>query len=546
MIRKISPENRIRLLIVLISLAFFLPFNGLVHLFDWDEINFAESAREMLVTGDFGTVSINFIPFWEKPPLYIWMQVLSMKVFGISEFAARFPNVICGMLSLLVLFEIGRNLKDNRFGMIWAVSFGASVLPFLYFKSGIIDPWFNLFIFASLHFAFQYLSGQDTHFKRRWNLIVSAVILGLAVLTKGPAAILLFGLTVILFVGFERKFRLIRITDVLIFGLVLLVTGGAYHIYQLLAGNGQLVYDFFIYQIRLMKTEDAGHGGSIFYHPIVLFVGVFPASVFALQTILQKNDEKDSYRRLMIILFSVVLVIFSLIKTKIVHYSSMCYLPLSYLAALTVYGISFKNQQLTKLSKVLLITIGIIYAISPGLLQLVATAFSPEFLATFINDDFAIDCISTPVNWLGFEFLIGLAFAGVLIASVYFLKVQKQIMVLFAGTATYIFVFMFVLVPKIEQYTQGPAIEMYSQFRNQSVWITSLDYKSYAPLFYSVKKQRATADADEENFLLNGQIDRDVYFVAKTTLLSSVLEQYPQLQVIRKKGGFVLLKRPKS
>jgi hypothetical protein len=87
---------------------------------------------------------------------------------------------------------------------------------------------------------------------------------------------------------------------------------------------------------------------------------------------------------------------------------------------------------------------------------------------------------------------------------------------------------------------------MYSQFRNQSVWITSLDYKSYAPLFYSVKKQRATADADEENFLLNGQIDRDVYFVAKTTLLSSVLEQYPQLQVIRKKGGFVLLKRPKS
>jgi len=546
MIRKISPENRIRLLIVLISLAFFLPFNGLVHLFDWDEINFAESAREMLVTGDFGTVSINFIPFWEKPPLYIWMQVLSMKVFGINEFAARFSNVICGMLSSLVLFEIGRTLKDNRFGVIWAVSFGASVLPFLYFKSGIIDPWFNLFIFASLHFAFQYFSGLEKPSASRWNLVGSAIILGLAVLTKGPAAIVLFGLTIILFVGFERKFRLIQITDILLFGILLLITGGAYHIYQLLAGNGQLVYDFFIYQIRLMKTEDAGHGGSVFYHPIVLFVGVFPASVFALQTILQKNDEKDSYRRLMIILFSVVLVIFSLVKTKIVHYSSMCYLPLSYLAALTVYGISFKNQQLTKLSKVLLITIGIIYVISPGLLQLVATAFSPEFLATFINDDFAIDCISTPVNWLGFEFLIGLAFAGVLIASVYFLKGQKQIMGLFAGTATYIFVFMFVLVPKIERYSQGPAIEMYSQFKNQPVWISCLDYKSYAPLFYSEKKQRATASADEETFLLSGNTDRDVYFVAKTTSLSSILEQYPQLQVIRKKGGFVLLKRPKS
>ncbi len=543
--RKLSTQNRIRLFIVLISLAFFLPFNGLVHLFDWDEINFAESAREMLVTGDYGTVSINFIPFWEKPPLYIWMQVVSMKLFGVNEFAARFPNVICGMLSLLVLFEIGRTLKDNRFGVIWALSFGASVLPFLYFKSGIIDPCFNLFIFASLHFAFRHLSEVEKSSSERWNLIGSSVILGLAVLTKGPAAILLFGLTIILFVGLERKFRFLRFTDVLLFGGLLVITGGAYHIYQLLAGNGQLVYDFFIYQIRLMKTEDAGHGGSIFYHPIVLFVGVFPASVFALQNILQKKNQKDSYRKLMIILLSVVLVIFSLVKTKIVHYSSLCYFPLSFLAALTVYEISGKNQSLTKLSKVLLIVVGIIYALSPGLLQLVATAFSSEFLATFINDDFAIDCISTPVNWLGFEFLIGLAFAGILIVSVYFLKGHKQIVSLFLGTATYIFVFMFTLVPKIEQYSQGPAIRMYAQFKNQPVWVASLDYKSYAPFFYAEKKQRATAAADEENFLLKGEIDRDVYFVAKTTSLSSILEQYPQLQVIRKEGGFVLLKRMK-
>jgi 4-amino-4-deoxy-L-arabinose transferase-like glycosyltransferase len=59
-----------------------------------DEINFAESAREMIVTGDYSKVQINFNPFWEKPPLFIWMQVLSMKIFGINEFAARFPNAV--------------------------------------------------------------------------------------------------------------------------------------------------------------------------------------------------------------------------------------------------------------------------------------------------------------------------------------------------------------------------------------------------------------------------------------------------------------------
>jgi 4-amino-4-deoxy-L-arabinose transferase-like glycosyltransferase len=51
------------------AVIFFIPFLGSVHLFDWDEINFAESAREMIVTGNYSRVQIDFHPFWEKPPL---------------------------------------------------------------------------------------------------------------------------------------------------------------------------------------------------------------------------------------------------------------------------------------------------------------------------------------------------------------------------------------------------------------------------------------------------------------------------------------------
>ncbi|MFM7400989.1 MAG: ArnT family glycosyltransferase, partial [Bacteroidota bacterium] len=52
-----------------LGMLFFLPFLGNVHLFDWDEINFAECAREMLITGDWLQPQIDFEPFWEKPPL---------------------------------------------------------------------------------------------------------------------------------------------------------------------------------------------------------------------------------------------------------------------------------------------------------------------------------------------------------------------------------------------------------------------------------------------------------------------------------------------
>ncbi|MCF6185312.1 MAG: glycosyltransferase family 39 protein, partial [Bacteroidales bacterium] len=125
----------INLLIVLVSSLLFIPFLGNVHLFDWDEINFAESAREMIVTGDYLNVKINFNLFWEKPPLFIWMQVLSMKVFGINEFAARFPNALAGIITLLVLFNIGKKHFGETFGIIWIFAYAGSLLPQFYFKS---------------------------------------------------------------------------------------------------------------------------------------------------------------------------------------------------------------------------------------------------------------------------------------------------------------------------------------------------------------------------------------------------------------------------
>ena len=60
---------------------------GDFNLFDWDEINFAESSREMLVTNNFSQVMINFEPFHEKPPLFFWLQVISFKIFGVTSFA---------------------------------------------------------------------------------------------------------------------------------------------------------------------------------------------------------------------------------------------------------------------------------------------------------------------------------------------------------------------------------------------------------------------------------------------------------------------------
>jgi 4-amino-4-deoxy-L-arabinose transferase-like glycosyltransferase len=145
-------RGQLQLLIAAVAALLFVPGLGAVHLFDWDEINFAEIAREMLATGDWSQPQIDYRPFHEKPPLFIWLQALSMKAFGVGEFAARLPNAINGLMTLLVLYRIGDQLRGRsvRHGCgCWHIS--APSCPHLYFRSGIIDPWFNLFIFLGLH-----------------------------------------------------------------------------------------------------------------------------------------------------------------------------------------------------------------------------------------------------------------------------------------------------------------------------------------------------------------------------------------------------------
>ncbi|MEO0638359.1 MAG: glycosyltransferase family 39 protein, partial [Bacteroidota bacterium] len=215
-----------QLLIAAAGALFFLPFLGGVHLFDWDEINFAEVAREMIASGDYMRVQIDYEPFWEKPPFFFWLQVLSMKLFGVGEYAARFPNAICGILTLVFLYRVGRKLWDERMGLLWAGAYFGSILPHLYFKSGIIDPWFNLFIFSSLyhwilfHWKRNHVAGISLDKSARYYLIVSGLMMGMAMLTKGPTAFLVFTLIGGVYWVWYRLAKLVSIWEVFLFGVL--------------------------------------------------------------------------------------------------------------------------------------------------------------------------------------------------------------------------------------------------------------------------------------------------------------------------------------
>ena len=337
------------IIIIILSALLFLPFLGGVHLFDWDEINFAECAREMIVTGDYLRPQIDFMPFWEKPPFFIWMQVAAMKLVGVGAYAARMPNALIGILTLVAVYHTGKKIMNEKMAQWWVLMFSASWLPHLYFKSGIIDPTFNLFIFLSF-VQVHLLRSSPTPWR---HVLLAGLSLGMAAITKGPAAILIAILSLGVYVLINRGLNGYKIKHLLTLAVMaavpalvwIAVTTGVHG-----ATYGKwFLNEFVTYQIRLFSTEDSDHGGPFVYHFIVLLAGCFPASIFLFQYIDRRNESRrlpHDFTKWMWILFWVVLLLFSIVKTKIVHYSSLCYFPLTYLAAVQLYRMSHDGKRM--------------------------------------------------------------------------------------------------------------------------------------------------------------------------------------------------------
>ncbi len=548
---------RTELFIVLIALLLFVPGLGAVHLFDWDEINFAEIAREMLVTGDYMRPQVDFQPFWEKPPLFMWMQALCMTVFGVGEFAARLPDAICGVVTLLVLYRIGKRLRNEVFGLLWVLAYIGSILPHLYFRSGIIDPWFNLFIFLSLH-AFVLLcwnregrpAGPAGAGHVRYA-VLAGVFLGLATLTKGPVAFLILALTTGIYWILQRFKMFFPVPKVLLALMVMLAVDFLWFGLDW-AINGSWFWETFItYQYRLFSTPDAGHAGFLGYHFVVLLFGCFPASLFAIHEMVKPTGgdaANNDYRRWMIILFWVVLILFSIVKSKIVHYSSMCYFPLTFLAALSMERL-WRGE--VKAPMWLRLPLGAIGS-SVALVFIVApfVGMRIDLIKPLVADPFGRANLDADVVWTGVE-----AIAGIWMAVVLFFghrnfsrgDFKRGLPVVFGGTALFVPITLFFFINNIEGYSQRAAVEFFEARAKDSAnghpnYVKNRNYRSYAQLFYTRKQPPADPRAYDEEWLFHGDIDRPVFLVTKITDEEGVTSIGTFTELYRK-NGFIFYRR---
>jgi 4-amino-4-deoxy-L-arabinose transferase-like glycosyltransferase len=559
-------------LILVIACLLYIPFLGIVPLFDWDEINFSEISREMLVTGEWQKVQVEFIAFWEKPPLFFWLQSLSMQIFGVNEFAARFPNALVGVITLLTLFYVGNRLYDEYFAKWWVLAYAGSFLPAFYFKTGIIDPLFNLLIFLSV-FQLALLTIHEKPTLRRWKALWGGLFMGLAVLTKGPVALLLVGLCGLIFWIRSLKLTTFSFLEILIYVITTLSIASIWFLPETLKNGTWFLQQFFEYQWGLAaKSEDTGHEQPFWYHPVVLLLGCFPASLYffgGLQHTYKANTYQRIFKIWMLLLFFVTLIIFSIVKAKIVHYSSLCYFPITFIASEYLYRIEKNEFKWNMYIKTSLVVIGLMW----GLLFLIlpAVPYLKTFLLNVVEDRFTKGNLEADVNWYLLEFLIGILFL-IIVFWVVLIRHKKGLI----DGAFYLFLacilasqaVIYVFVPKIEKYSQNAMIMFLKSISQEKCYISPVNYHSYAHHYYAKVSPEVAQEKREfledkfgkksiskssfskqkeawQEYLLEGNPKRNAYLLLKVgdEGWEKRLKNHKKLKLVMNKNGFMIFKR---
>ena len=317
-------------------------------LIDRDEPRFAEASREMIQRGNYIVPYFNNQLRLDKPPLTYWAQVASYHVFGENDFAARFPSAIAAALTALLIFGWGRRMGGEKLGWWAAIIFTLSLQTFVHSKAATADMWLVLFMTLANWAGYELLIAPSQaaarpavapyHQTRCW--LIFYVSLALGFLAKGPIAWTPL-LTVAGLIICTRHWQMLRrfkfaVGVVLTLGVVAL-----WGIPALIQTNGE----FFTVGIgRHVVTRSfmtlEGHGASSFamyllllpFYFVTVFISFFPWSIklpWLVQRLWRNRKagvkapgyNRDSIDGYLITGIAIIFVIFTLVSTKLPHYT---------------------------------------------------------------------------------------------------------------------------------------------------------------------------------------------------------------------------------
>ena len=320
------------LFFLLVAGVYFYTATNRAILDDGDAL-YSHISQQMVRGGDWITPYANGVRFLDKPPVLFWATALAFRVFGFTEFAARFPAALAVLGISLLLYSMGKKAGGSTGGFIAGTASALCIGTFLFTRMVFPDVLFVFFLTGAL-FAFLkwYLDPNGPPFPA----LIFYGAMACAVLTKGLMGLVFPGAIVFLFMIWGNDWRQLRRFHFWKGLLVFLLLVLPWHILVAIRNPGFMWYYFVNEQFLRFLGKRLPLDYETISLPIfwaLVLAWLFPWSAFlpAIRRIIRISQiqqiELRSVIRLCICWILVIFVFFSL-SSRIEHYSMPIFPPL--------------------------------------------------------------------------------------------------------------------------------------------------------------------------------------------------------------------------
>jgi 4-amino-4-deoxy-L-arabinose transferase-like glycosyltransferase len=316
--------------ILLFSLVLLLAGNWILPLTDRDETRFAEASREMLQRGDYVVPWFNGAWRFDKPILIYWCQSACYRLLGENDFAARLPSVLFTTATALLLVRWGRKISgDNKTSFIAGAMFLAGLHVAIIGRVATADMAMVFFFTLAVWSGWELTRPEQPRRKIWWWIFY--VTLALGFLAKGPVAWLPLGGMIFGRALRKNIFRL-PLIETLAGVCVAVALASLWGIPALEQTHGQfLAIGIGEHVIHRSTGVIDSHGlkgvsGFILLLPlyfVTFFVSFFPWSTRVPSALRRwwPERDRDEIGWYLLVQALLVFVVFSLVKTKLPHYT---------------------------------------------------------------------------------------------------------------------------------------------------------------------------------------------------------------------------------
>lgn len=333
-----SLAKRGTVFLFLAFIAFY--FYGLGHLpfLGPDEPRYAQVAREMFLRHDLITPTLGGQTWFEKPALLYWLMIGSFKLFGVSEFAARVPAAVSGLLTIAAVFVVARQIARGIEGgdglMFWSVLATGTMLGVTVFSRG---ASFDILLTMTTTWALggYILHEFESNLKlRRAFLAGCYIFIGLSLLAKGLIGIVIPVGVVGLYYLLERRLPRRSTLISLLWGVPLALLVASIWYLPVIQRHGWLFIDQFFIQHHFARylSDKYHHSAPFYYYLVILPLLAVPWIAFLIDGLIQSrkwfsrrnvDDGADRIRSLLVFALAWILfplIFFSLSSSKLPGY----------------------------------------------------------------------------------------------------------------------------------------------------------------------------------------------------------------------------------